>query len=77
MTKKHAETEQGDLLKIREVAALLKVCEKTIRTWTGSGFFPKPVWFGARKYWERAVVEDFVRRCTLLPERPQVSQPKK
>lgn len=50
-----------DLIKITEVAALLKVTEQTARAWAKEGRIPQPVpWAKSPQFWKKDEVLDYV-----------------
>jgi predicted DNA-binding transcriptional regulator AlpA len=52
------------VLNVREVAALFKVTEKTIRNWVRAGHFPKPLAVGGKKlFWTEQEVERVLHRA--------------
>lgn len=55
-------------LKLREAAALVQVCTRTLSRWAGAGHFPQPIRIGhpnkPQLRFLRAVVEQFLSGVT-------------
>jgi len=50
------------LLDVREVAALLGCCERSVWAWAEAGRFPRPLGLGRLRKWRRCDVERWLEQ---------------
>jgi len=50
-----------EALRLKDIAALLKVSIPTIHRWRSSGYLPAPSKVGSIPIWDRAEIEQWIR----------------